>query len=659
MIIRREAKGTMSVIDMDIGDVLEYRLSSGEVRTLILNSTAADIVYTNLEKPEEAVPGGATVYQFTCEITVDGAAMTMQRYVGCQESFYEPYVINGMRIWFDAVSDIYEFMNEGHIKTKPKKRARFAICDATERICPDELKPWFPLPPDTLNIQDCYCADDCWLGPYFGANAHNGLDVNHPKGTPIWAPIDFDDHFLFNSLDKGHNNNRWRGIRIWPNGDTWFLQIHHIYNLFVPEHEPLKAGTLYADAAGAQVGLHPHSHFVFQIKEQGNNEELFIDPWIIFWQTYEDIKKRTGAIKAVMNPLSPACTGETVQFSSAGSSKGPIGSELKFRWFFGDGSWSDQPNPCYTYARPGVYPVTLIVSDGAQSASFTQHISVTGRPAANPALILESREPSFRKRPVHIMDVYGKPLRQIPHTLYFTARPTRPKPYPKTISLKNAGTGTLSGAVIKSVNYINGKDWLQLELNGSGNHQELLVKCDASSMVPGRYDASVYISCPGTVNDVQGFDVQLLIPPQEPGNKWLANTPQQVVDDRDPGFYATPWFWVGCHVKSVVQGFNGFHLTNGGRAAEDEFVRFTPDLPAGKHQVSLAKETPFADDAAFWVVVRHRDGETKVWMEPAKSRSIGTFYFDEGTDGYVEIHTKGSRGHVLADAVVFQNMDQE
>ena len=97
MIIRREAKGTMSVIDMDIGDVLEYRLSSGEVRTLILNSTAADIVYTNLEKPEEAVPGGATVYQFTCEITVDGAAMTMQRYVGCQESFYEPYVINGMR----------------------------------------------------------------------------------------------------------------------------------------------------------------------------------------------------------------------------------------------------------------------------------------------------------------------------------------------------------------------------------------------------------------------------------------------------------------------------------------------------------------------------------------------------------------------------------
>lgn len=40
-------------------------------------------------------------------------------------------------------------------------------------------------------------------------------------------------------------------------------------------------------------------------------------------------------------------------------------------------------------------------------------------------------------------------------------------------------------------------------------------------------------------------------------------------------------------------------------------------------------------------------------MEPSKTRIIGTFYFDEGTDGYVEIHTKDSRGEVLADAVMF------
>lgn len=658
MIIQLAANGTIDIVEMDIGDTLEYRLRSGEIRTFVLNKTNAGIIYTNLEKPKEGVPGGATVYHFTCELVVDGCPMVLERYVGCQESFYEPYVINGVRIWFDAVADLYDFMVEGHIKTKPKKQARFAICDMTERICPDELKPWIPLPPDTLDIKDCYCADDCWLGPYFGANAHNGLDVNHPKGTPVWAPIDFDDHFLFNSLAEGHNNNRWRGVRTWPNGDTWYLQIHHIYNLFVPEHAPLKAGTLYADAAGAQVGLVPHSHFVFLVKEQGGIEERFADPWILFWQMYEDIKERTGAIKAVINPLSPRRAGEVIAFSSSGSRKGPNGRELSFRWLFGDGGWSDQPHPTYTYAQPGVYPVTLIVSDEAQTASFTQHITITGEAVEQPALVLEAAEPEFRGRPVQAVDVYGKPPRFVPHTLFFTARPTRPKPYPKVLSLKNAGKGELPAAVT-AVEYINGNDWLELELDGSGNSQQLFVSCSGAGLAPGRYAARVHVTCPGAVNETQGFDVQLLVPLQDAGNKWLGNTPRQIIDDRDlVGFYATPWFWVGCHVKTVVQGYGGFHLTNGGRAAEDQFVRFTPDLPAGKHQVSFAEETPFADDSAFWVVVRHRDGVERIWMEPAKSRIIGSFYFDEGTDGYVEIHTKDSRGPVLADAVVFLLLDE-
>jgi len=508
-----------------------------------------------------------------------------------------------------------------------------------------------------LDIRDCYCADDCWLGPYFGANAHNGLDVNHPKGTSVWAPIDFDDHFLFDSLARGQNNNRWRGVRTWPNGDTWYLQIHHIYNLFVPEHTPLKAGTLYADAAGAQVGLHPHSHFVFMVKEQGDDQALFMDPWVIFWQTYEDLKERTGAIKAAMNPLSPARTGEAVAFNSAGSRKGPIGSELSYRWLFGDGGWSDDPNPTHTYAR--VYPVTLIVSDGAETDSFTQHITVTGESLALPALTLEADEPTFRKRSAHVMDVYGQPLRLIPHTLYFTGRPTRPRPTPKVVTIKNTGGGTMPAAFISSIQYYRGSDWLELELTGSGDQQQLRVTCDAAGLHPGLYCAQVYLTCPGAVNETQGFDVQLLVPLQEPENKWLGNTPKQVVDDSDVSFYATPWFWVGCRVKTVFQGFRGFHLTSGHRTADDEFVRFTPDLPAGRHQVSLADETPFAEEAAFWVVVRHRDGDDRIWMEPCKSRIIGTFYFDEGTDGYVEIHTKDSRGEVLADAVVFFMLEQD
>jgi len=42
-----------------------------------------------------------------------------------------------------------------------------------------------------------------------------------------------------------------------------------------------------------------------------------------------------------------------------------------------------------------------------------------------------------------------------------------------------------------------------------------------------------------------------------------------------------------------------------------------------------------------------------VWVEPLKSRAIGTFEFAEGTDGFVEILSKESRGQVVADAVRF------
>ena len=45
----------------------------------------------------------------------------------------------------------------------------------------------------------------------------------------------------------------------------------------------------------------PHSHFVFLVKEQGGIEERFADPGS-FLADVEDIKERTGAIKAVINP---------------------------------------------------------------------------------------------------------------------------------------------------------------------------------------------------------------------------------------------------------------------------------------------------------------------------------------------------------------------
>jgi hypothetical protein len=128
------------------------------------------------------------------------------------------------------------------------------------------------------------------------------------------------------------------------------------------------------------------------------------------------------------------------------------------------------------------------------------------------------------------------------------------------------------------------------------------------------------------------------------------------VDDRDEGFYATPYFWVGhrfCRCPKDRRGHGGFHLTNGGRLAAGEFARFTPDLKAGTYDVTLSDATPFRPGTEFDVRVRHRGGETVVRICPEKSRRVGAFEFEEGTDGFVEIRTAGSRGLVVADAVVF------
>ena len=135
-------------------------------------------------------------------------------------------------------------------------------------------------------MRDCYQGQDVWMGPYGGKRAHGGLDINMKSGTLLFAPIDFDNHYLFDSLKKGDNNNRWRGIRKWDNGAVWWLQAHHLNRMLLPERKALERGTKYAETAGVAIGSREHSHFVFRVIENG--ESYWIDPWIFFWQTFRD-----------------------------------------------------------------------------------------------------------------------------------------------------------------------------------------------------------------------------------------------------------------------------------------------------------------------------------------------------------------------------------
>jgi len=308
MKIRRTAKDTLTPVEMLHGDLLEFGLLDGTIVEIELIDTGAEIMETTLKEPGVEEPGAKTTYRFWGHFIINGSEVRLEREVGTQKSFYEPWVIAGVRIWLDAVDAIFDFMRETHGPCRlqeicshnlpPRQQARLAVQDASARICPEPVAPWCPLPEGGLKIEQCYRGEDCWMGAYDGASAHGGLDINHPKGTPLYAPIDIDDHFLYNSVEMGYNNNRWRGIRRWADGSEWILQSCHMTRLTVPEHQPLKRGQQYAEGAGVWVGCVEHTHFAFIIHHMG--ERHLLDPWILFWQMYQD-QAANKAMQATAN----------------------------------------------------------------------------------------------------------------------------------------------------------------------------------------------------------------------------------------------------------------------------------------------------------------------------------------------------------------------
>jgi hypothetical protein len=297
MILARQARETLAAVEMLHGDTLKFRLRNGSEVPIELLDTGAAIIETNLPLPLAEDRKGRTTYRFWADLRVDGREIRYEREVGTDKSFYEPLTVSGVNIWLDAVDEIFAFMLETHgpcrlnptCTSKPPHyhHARLAVQDAALRICPEPVHPWCPLPEGGLRIEMCYTGEDCWMGAYFGASAHGGLDINHPKGTLLYTPIDLDDQFLVNSVAHGWTNNRWHGIRHWPDHSTWVLRSAHMVKQLVPEHTPVRAGTVYAEGAGVWVGQAEHSHFAFSALDHGSFIRL--DPWILFWQMYQDL----------------------------------------------------------------------------------------------------------------------------------------------------------------------------------------------------------------------------------------------------------------------------------------------------------------------------------------------------------------------------------
>jgi hypothetical protein len=288
MDITRHASDTLTVIELELDEVLTFVRSDGRRQRITAVSSSAKIHQTDLPVPRQAKPGCHTVLRAHVQLDIDGVRVQLVRWIGCDRSFADPWHVAGLNVWFDGNIDLFDHLNESHGSCRPAKRVRLALWEEGRRMCPVLLHPWCPLPEDGLRITDCYDGDDCWLGPYQGADAHGGLDINHPAGTVLYAPFALQRQSFFDHISRGATNNRWRGECDWSDGSTWALQTHHLMQLLVPEHQPLLAGQPYATSAGMWVGSHEHTHFVWAVRGAGEDREIRLDPWLLMRQMIAD-----------------------------------------------------------------------------------------------------------------------------------------------------------------------------------------------------------------------------------------------------------------------------------------------------------------------------------------------------------------------------------
>ncbi len=127
-----------------------------------------------------------------------------------------------------------------------------------------------------------------------------------------------------------------------------------------------------------------------------------------------------------------------------------------------------------------------------------------------------------------------------------------------------------------------------------------------------------------------------------------------VVDDLDAkriGFDRSS----AAHSVYVESGYH--HDNNDGKGSQT--ARFVPELPkAGRYQVLIAYPWNANRAARVPVTIKHADGETKVTLDQKKKpavrellQPVGTFRFEKGAAGYVEISNAGTEGFVVIDAV--------
>ena len=626
-VFEMKARPSMTPVELNKGDVCRFTLVNGETRTVEYLGTESSI----LEIP--ATEG--LIATLTMHLRVDGVEIPFRRYFATQESFYEPAVVDGLRIFPDSTLEYLQktvpmrYPATGAMRHHPWKDCRIVVQDATLPLCPEKLHPWFMdkrIDDLLIPIADTYHGGDCWLGPFAYGEAHGGMDVCMTRGDLLYAPFAMDRQWMPLYAKKGNgNNSRWRGVRRFADGTLWTVNTSHVIDALVAEGTSVTNGQPYCTAAGTATGEYDHTHFELHLCRdlnptcpdsvwdegwgkspdvkndcpKGQPEFYNVDPWMLFWQTFVQLRDERGLPAAEIAPFGPAKAGEKVAFRSAR----PLPKGSFAVWTFGDGAMHVGERVEHVFAKPGVHVVTLTVTDGEKvRVRDVGHIAIRPGEAKGPLLGVRADDVSFVELRPGDLPAWGEKVKFDPYSV---------KTADELEFFDRVGGGALKPTLVKSEK-LTAKIERRVYACGNGETVEALVRggCNA-----------------GKVHD-EAFKLH--------------------VESAGACAFLTPCFWAQHHFHHKRR----WYVTSGARAEKGQFVRFMPRLRGGTWRVEETLDATHAPGASYWVKVKSRDGIRRVRLEPLRDLTIGTFEFDEG-EGYVQIEAEGATGPVYAGALRF------
>ncbi len=635
MLYNLRAKKTVTPIEVDCGDVIHYTLASGFTNQLEILHCSAKVVETNKQDLNDDWPEGGTILKLICTAKVNGLDACFVKYIGCQESFSQPYLINGMHLWLDNAKCLFDVIPENHGECRAQKDVRLVLHDGSLPICPQEISDWCDMyGKDYIDIGECYNGDDCYLGAYNGSAAHGGLDINHPKGTAIYAPIDFDDQCYFHSLPCGDVNNRWKAVRHWDSDSAWVLQVHHIGGLTIEEHTSVARGTQVAEGALVHLGCHAHSHFVFRAYERG--EEYVLDPWILFRQIL--INKRKHRLHGAIQHQNRIITGERAAFT--GISNKP---DTTFLWRISDGTSYYGESINHIFTNPGIYAVELSTFTQDESDYTLEYVSVNGNAISTPRMLVCIQDRGFCQKQLPYTPNYGF-QQDLLNVMDLAFHRNYQGTVVRDFTIVKSGPIPLD---VKEIEVVSSTDAIQAAVSKKAENEIVVRVCaDAARLSEGQLIRLDLRSA--LINGCQTIWLKVRLAEQ-------SHDPAIICSCKSRDFYLEGYSFVGHKFVNWFgsRGYEQFYLTDGGEKNSNAKAVFRPVLSAGRYQLEFMEHELLERNCLIAVKVTDVDGDHEVKVNPRESLIIGTFTFSEGNGGRVELISCQSTGIVLADAIKF------